>query len=184
MTFYKRGPKDKGFTLVETLVAVSILVVAVTGAYSAAQTGLSSATFSKDEVIAFYLAQESVEGIRNFRDANALKHAPSWLSGIADTSGDPCYPADGHHACMIDPLTATLSSCNGDVAACQIVKQDPATGFYGYDSSWTDTPFQRAIVLNTVNSNEVSITVSVSWHKGIVQRTFKVRENILNWQSQ
>ena len=48
----------KGFTIIESLVAISILTLAITGATSAIQAGISSYTFSKDQIIAFYLAQE------------------------------------------------------------------------------------------------------------------------------
>ena len=59
--------KDKGFTIIESLVAISILVVVITGTLTAIQTGLSSYIFSKDQIIAFYLAQEGFEQIRNIR---------------------------------------------------------------------------------------------------------------------
>ena len=68
---------NKGFTIVESLVAISILVLAITGATSAIQTGISSYIFSKDQIIAFYLAQEGFEQIRNIRDENGLKKI-SW----------------------------------------------------------------------------------------------------------
>ncbi len=173
----------KGFTLVETLVAVSILIVAVTGAYSAAQTGLSSAAFSKNEVIAFYLAQESIENIRNMRDQNGLNNL-GWLTGIAAQQGDPCYPANGTQSCKIDAITNAISACqSGGVGSCPLVKQDPVNGFYGYNSNWTDTPFRRDIILTRISDTEVSIMVNVSWNKGIVTRNFRARENILNWQT-
>ncbi|MDB5194040.1 MAG: seg [Parcubacteria group bacterium] len=168
----------KGFTIIETLVAVAILIVAVTGAFSAAQTGLSSAIFSKNEVIAFYLAQEGVENIRNIRDENGLK-GQAWLTDIANVPADPCYFGK---ACITDSITNTISPCSGGASTCPVVLEDPVNGFYGYNSSWAATPFTRSIVLTQINANEVSILVTVTWSKGIVARNFHVRENILNWQ--
>jgi hypothetical protein len=62
------------------------------------------------------------------------------------------------------------------------MKQDTATGLYGYNSSWADSPFTRTITLTQINSDEISILVTVTWSKGALNRSFHVRENILNWQ--
>ena len=48
--------KEKGFTIVESLVAITILILAISGVSSAVRTGISSYTLSRDQVIAFYLA--------------------------------------------------------------------------------------------------------------------------------
>jgi prepilin-type N-terminal cleavage/methylation domain-containing protein len=161
----------KGFTLVETLVAISVLVAAVMGAFSAAQIGITLSTYSKNQVIAFYLAQEGVEYIRNTRDNNGLANQP-WLTGLS-TCISP-------NSCMIDSLYNTISQCTV-LGICPLLKQD-SNGFYNYTSG-TDTLFRRQIQITTVNSNEVSILVTVSWQRGLVLRTFRVRENILDWQT-
>ena len=165
-----------GFSLVETLVAVGILVVAVTGALSAASSGISSSIFSKDQVIAFYLAQEGIEEVRNIRDGNALNGA-SWLAGISSNSADPCYFGN---TCYVDTLSASpLTRCSGN---CPILKEDPVSGFYGYDITWNDTVFRRTVELVSVNSHEISILVTIDWSKGVINRQFRARENILDWQ--
>jgi type II secretory pathway pseudopilin PulG len=164
--------KSRGFTLVETLIAISILILAVTGAFAAAQNGISSAIFSKDQIVAFYLAQEGVEHIRNLRDQNGIAGV-NWLRGIA-MAGDPCAGT----SCKIDAVAGTISSCGA--GSCDQMLQNEE-GFYGYIGSIV-TPFTRTITVTPINNNEASITVVVNWSKGLVQRSFKARENILNWQ--
>lgn len=171
--------KTRGFTLIETLIAISILILAVTGAFAAAQNGISSAIFSKDQITAFYLAQEGVEFIRNKRDSNALNPAAtSWLDGIAEP-GDPCFFGN---ECQIDAVTDVVSdqikSC--PALGCPPIKLDNE-GFYSYISG-DDTKFVREITLSQVSSDEVAITVRVTWSKGLVNREFVARENIFNWQ--
>ena len=167
----------KGFTIIESLVAVSILVVAVVGALSAVQTGLSSYIYSKDQIIAFYLAQEGFEQIRNLRDENRLA-SRDWLYGVAQNSNDPCYFGE---ACIVDPVnTPAPTRCSG-VGSCPYLRQDVATGFFGHDSSWSVTQFRREITLSSINADEIAVTVTVSWTKGIINRQFKARENLLNW---
>ena len=99
--------KKKGFTLVETLIAISILVLAVTGSFAAAHNGMTSAVFSRDQITAFYLAQEGIEQVRNLRDKNGLIGA-NWMTGIAN-AGDPCEPG---FTCYVDALnTPHLIKC-------------------------------------------------------------------------
>ena len=162
----------RGFTVVESLVAIMILLLAITGAASAIQTGISSYIFSKDQFIAFYLAQEGFEQIRNIRDENGLK-GQDWLTNLA-----PCFGADG---CYIDILLPNPLpvACGTN---CPVIRQSSVSGFYGYDGSWNTTIFNRRIKMQTINSEEVSVVVTVDWSKGIVNRQFKARENLLNWQ--
>ncbi len=171
--------KNEGFTIVESLVAITILVLAVTGATGAIQTGISSYIFSKDQVIAFYLAQEGFEQLRNIRDENGLKHQ-HWLTGFSANSGDPCFFGN---ACIVDPVNSNVPvRCSSGPGNCPVLRQNATTGFFGYDPSWPATIFRREIMLTQVNADEISISVTVAWSKGLVNRQFKARENILNWQ--
>ena len=171
--------KDKGFTIVESLVAITILVLVITGTASAIQTGISSYIFSKNQIIAFYLAQEGFEQVRNIRDENGLK-SQNWLTGISANSSDPCYFGN---ACIIDPVISNVPTrCSAGPGNCPVLRQDASAGFFSYNSSWTATIFRREIVLTQINANEVSILVTVDWSKGLVNRQFRARENILNWQ--
>lgn len=168
--------KTKGFTIIESLVAISILVSAVVAGFSAAQSGLSSYILSKEQVSAFYLAQEGFEQVRNIRDANRLS-GNNWLAGIASNSSDPCYFGN---ACTVSVAeTNSLIRCDG-VGECPFLRKS-ADGFYGYNSLWPLTPYKREITLVSINSNEIAVTVTVSWSKGIISREFKARENLLNW---
>ena len=85
MTKIQDTRNNKGFTIIESLVAIAILATVIIGASAAVSSGLSSYIFSKDQIIAFYLAQEGFEELRNIRDENALMGA-NWLSGIAETA--------------------------------------------------------------------------------------------------
>lgn len=168
----------RGFTIIESLIAISILVMAVIGASGAVQTGISSYIYSKDQIIAFHLAQEGFEQIRNIRDENGLKNI-DWLTGISAVSGDPCYFGN---ACIADPVGTTLLTRCGLPGSCQILRQNASTGFFGYDGTWPTTIFRREIILTSINAHEVSVLVTVNWSKGTMSRQFKVRETIFDWQ--
>lgn len=162
--------KNRGFTIVESLVAITILVLVITGAASAIQIGTSSYIFSKNQVIASYLAQEGFEQIRNIRDENGLKNR-DWLTGLSACSS----------ACIVDPIAnpAPVACTPG---SCPMLRQDTSTGFFGYNLAWPATIFRREIVLTQINADEISVVVTVNWSKGLVNRQFRARENLLNWQ--
>ena len=168
--------ENKGFTIVESLVSITILMLVITGTASAIQTGISSYIFSKDQIIAFYLAQEGFEQIRNIRDENGLLNQ-DWLTGIAN-SGDPC---EFGKACRVDSVANTLTRC-GAPGSCQVLRQSASTGLFGYNSSWSATIFKREIVLTQINIDEISVLVTVKWSKGRINRQFKAKENLLSWQ--
>ena len=179
MIIYHVMRNKSGFTIIESLVAVAILVLVITGVTSAVQTGISSYIFSKDQIIAFHLAQEAVEEIRNIRDENRLNNR-NWLSGIAQSSDDPCYFGS---ACTVDPVQSSVAiRCASGPGNCPVLREDAVTGFFGYNVAWPETIFRREITLSSVNVDEVAVTVTVDWSKGSTARQFKARENLLNWQ--
>ena len=50
----------KGFTLIETLVAVSLLTVAIVAPMTLTARSLSAAYYARDQITAFHLAQEAI----------------------------------------------------------------------------------------------------------------------------
>src|SRR3989344_723402 len=71
----------RGFTLVETLVAVSIFSISILALMSVLASGIANTNYAKQKMIAAYLAQEGIEYIRNMRDTFALfgdGGSPNW----------------------------------------------------------------------------------------------------------
>lgn len=164
---------NKGFTLLEALVAISILMVAVVAPITIAQKGLSSASYSKNQMIASYLAQDAIEYIKNRRDQNVITNN-DWLSGLEkclpDNKGDP-------QICKIDT--------NNNLGAGEIIADDGETlkiqnGLYGFIGE--DTNFIRTISMEVQDINglpdQVMITATVSW--GSIENTITVKTLIFN----
>ena len=158
-----------GFTLVETLIAITVLISAIVGPMVIVQKSLSSANFSKDQITAFYLAQEAIEYIRNKRDENTLSGL-SWTNGLSDCIGKKC---------AVDAVNETLSQCSDN---CPNLLFDTTNSFYGYNPDWKNSKFNRSIEIKNVNSDELSVNVIISWKSGVFMKNFSVRENIFNWQ--
>lgn len=185
---FKKNTKNSGFTLLETLVAISILVLAITATFTVAQNGLSSSLEARDQVVAFYLAQEAVEMVRNARDENSMTRisvpSTSWLAGLASQASDPCYFGK---VCTVDAVTKTFVACPSGSGSCLNLTQDPVPqsatfGMYGQNQSWTQTNFNREISLSQSTTTELVVGVTVKWTKGLLTRTFKVNEIIRDWQ--
>jgi prepilin-type N-terminal cleavage/methylation domain-containing protein len=173
---------NRGFTLVESLVAITILVLAVSGAFSAAQTGLSTSSISKEQITAFYLAQEQIEALRNMIDETGLGASGSWVAAIPGS----CSSAS-HHACYIDIECWWAGSCTGGPIKTGNpgpLKIHPTTGFYidNGTNSWTDSIYSRGFKVTAINADEISVLVTVTWSKGLLNRQFTIRENFLNWR--
>ena len=82
-------PKGDGFTLVETLVAISIFTVSILGIMSVLASGISQTSYAKQKMIASYLAQEGIECIRNIRDTYVLyQDSNDWTNFRDMTAGN------------------------------------------------------------------------------------------------
>ncbi len=180
---------QKGFTILESIVAIMILSLSISGVFSAIQQSLSQSIIAKDEVKAFYLAQEAIEVIRNKRDANQLykienpSTSNTWLTGISKDVGDPCSFGK---VCQVDAtstyLDLSLTYCNSSSwGSCENLRQDSTTFLYSYDGSDPEINFKREVKIESINANEVAVTVRVSWTKGVVTREFKVKTLLFNW---
>jgi len=168
---------QKGFTLVEALVAIAILLFAIVAPMTMASLGLHSAQFAKDQIIASYLAQEGVEYIRNARDTNVLGGA-SWLTTILST----CNGTDG---CIVDgfksPTLDGLTACSG---ACGPLLFNTSSSEYQYTSG-DISPYTRSVRVteDEDNPDEASVAVTVSWSGGTLLRSVVATTTLFNWQS-
>ncbi len=70
----------KGFTLLETLVAISIIGIALVAATAALQNSLQTSNFVKDQISAYYLAEDAMEYVVALRDAGAATQG--WTSSL------------------------------------------------------------------------------------------------------
>src|ERR1700733_2610236 len=92
----KKMSKNKGFTIIETLVAITILLMAIAGPLTIAEKGLTEAVSSQDQLTASYLAQDLMEYVKNVRDDNLLANRGRLLIKgkriymNACTSNNPC----------------------------------------------------------------------------------------------
>ena len=63
----------RGFTLTETMIAITILTFAVAGPLFTASRSIIAADIARDQLTASYLAQEGIEYVRMMRDNAMLR---------------------------------------------------------------------------------------------------------------
>lgn len=184
---------NTGFSLVETLVAISILSISIMATFTAVQAGLKESLGARDQITAFYLAQEGMEFIKNVRDNNALVYlnggSSHWLGGLSQVSTDPCYFGK---VCSIDSAhpngAPAVSSCgtasigNTPPNLCPVLKQDISTGLFGYTSGWVESRFKREVQLQSINDDEINVIISISWTDRGETKFFIVSEVLFNRQ--
>ncbi len=182
-------PQEKlraGFTFIETLVAISILLIALVAPMSLAQDGIRGARLAQDQIVAFYLAQEGLEMVRNIRDQNKL-NGNDILTGLSDCVVDPDSPTDT--GCRMDSGDSGfgVSSCTGDCGPIGFYPYSGSgnTGVYGYGvAGYQDTKFSRDIrawYKTPPNRNEAIIEVIIEWELSGTPQSYTVRNTLKDW---
>ncbi|MBI4087780.1 prepilin-type N-terminal cleavage/methylation domain-containing protein [Candidatus Kaiserbacteria bacterium] len=176
----KYAARNGGFTLIETLVAISLLTVAIVAPMALAAQSLSSAYYARDQVTAFYLAQEAIESVRAIRDSQVLQIAKSANASSINLFGpiplnDQPFTIDTRKS---DPAQA-ISICSGE---CAPLQTDGT--LYGYETGWVDTNFTRTVKAAFVagTQDEIRISITVSWKTGSIQtRSFTISTDLYRW---
>lgn len=179
---------NKAFTLVETLVAISIFTMAILGLMSVLASSISNTNYAKQKIIAEYLAQEGIEYVRNIRTSEVLYSPLSqslWKKFSATNSCDSNSNTCG--------FSATYNSGNfrngNDIFKCN---QNPnncglylgnTTGVYDPDASsgGVYSGFTREIWRETISTNGFKIHSRVSWTQGSGPHNVTFSEDLYNW---
>lgn len=189
----------QGFTLVETLIAIFIFSMSITALFALSGTTTNSGQYSKNDIIATYLAQEAVDIIRNDRDSIIFQKFNQ--GGSTDWSGfvskyNSCF--DSNLGCEIDAFTKSVYPCSGfddtGAPACtniNIYRNTTPTGdidYYGIEPLGIITPiektsFRRKIVLynNPNGIDSLVAVVTITWKNGESNKTKVFTETLYDW---
>jgi len=150
--FIKQKNIDKkGFTLVETLVAISIFSMTIVAVMVVLGGGISDTNYAKTKMTASYLAQEGIEYVRNMRDSSYILADPDMQTGWSNFK------------VAVDSVTFPKVNSN----------------FYPTDPDFSD--FTRTLRVDTVNTDELKISSTVTWTQKSGTFSITLTEELFNW---
>jgi prepilin-type N-terminal cleavage/methylation domain-containing protein len=196
--FNKFSELKRGLTLVETLVAISILTIAVVGPLGIIGQALHSSYYTRDQVTAYYLSQEAIEYVRNLRDMQSINITNQYLSGTAEASL-PLWTSGATAGLFGTGII--LPSGNNRSLSYSLVRSSNAYSFISYDSAaflkinsngiYGDTSdptapnskFKREIYFKNGrigNGQDLIMVVNVYWPSGSSVAKFTLEEYFTN----
>ncbi|MEK7101886.1 MAG: prepilin-type N-terminal cleavage/methylation domain-containing protein [Patescibacteria group bacterium] len=198
----------KGFTLIETMVAITILTFAIAGPMFTASRSIIAAQTARDQLTAMYLAQEGIEYVRMMRDNAYLEAYHEGDSDISSKAWDNFLnnPASDWtiakcrasvHASKICTLGSILEasplvSCPSDTCdplyltnctnSSGELSCTPPSIYTSQDLSGSVvSPFTRSIQGITITENEVKIVSTVSWNFHGTPYAVTVSDHLTAW---
>ncbi len=181
----------KGFTLVETMVAVTVLAIALVGPFTAVQHALSASYVARDELIASSLAQEGMEYVRSIRDNNYL-NGRTWMDDLSTFTN--CFGINPSGYCTVDPTRGDIhtdSTQNPAMVGYGNINNVPplylsTIGLYNQQNIGTKTRFTRSVRITCLGGScatatEVQVVVTVSWISARQSYSVTVTDNLRDW---
>ena len=153
----------RGFTLIETIVAVGVITVGLVSALTLITNSLFYVSNIGDRLVAANLAAEGLEVARNIRDNNWIQSL-SWNNGLAN--GD--YQAS-YNSIALSPYTGNP------------LLLDSGSGFYNY-SSGVNTIYVRKLSIANISSYEIRVISTVTWQRRGVTYSDSVESHFFNWK--
>ncbi len=143
---------DKGFTLVEVLIALTILSIGILGIAGLAGTALRSSSYSRSITQATNFAQERLEGLMGV-DYNNIQASSAAAGDFQRNCTGPVGPANApKYTCTPAAPTKTIGSTNYT---------------WSYTVTYVDLDGNGTAVPNTDGLKRVDLTVSWTdklWH--------------------
>lgn len=164
--------KNRGFTVIEAIVAIAVLALAITAPLVLAYRSLNATNIARDQVIATFLAQDVMEYILAQRAKNRV-NGQDWLEGL-----EQCV--DRASGCRIDTTKPLDGSGMITSNPSQALGYSEANG-YGY--AGTPSRFSRVVTMQSVEDDEKAVEVTVRWRTGAVMKEFTLTAHIFNSRS-
>lgn len=172
-------PHTAGYSLIEALVAISILLIVITGPLTILTTTARSSSYASEQVAAFFLAQEGLELIQKMRDDLFLQH---FQNPVAVNNPWVSFKS------LVDPVCTTacrvVLSNTGGVTVSAISSTVPSTLLYagatttrariGHTNTAAMTPTYTRRITVFDGANGVRVRSEVTWISGSIAATQRV----------
>ena len=171
-----QGAKDqKGMTLIETIVALGILIMGITASLSLM---ISSINFSKQaerSIVVTNLAREGLEIVRTLRDYNKTIDFNSF-ENLGTGNFIAHVNNDGELQLDDEGVGEEIDDC----VVCEIYLDND--GKYNHDSGGTDTFYRRLISISDVVVGEEKKVISkIYWVDRGREHNYELETRLTNW---
>ncbi|MEK7452622.1 MAG: prepilin-type N-terminal cleavage/methylation domain-containing protein [Patescibacteria group bacterium] len=167
---------NRGFTIVESLVAITILTVGVSASIGAIMSSIQLVSKTENRTIAVGLAQEGVEIVRNMRDLNWIDGNTPWDLGLTD---DILISGGFKTGCVeFDSVSFDVNCVVGTSYTMKLI-DNAGNLYYGHDQLSPATIFSRTITLTRISADEIVVRSLVACG---VNCNISVEEHLFNWQ--
>lgn len=194
--------KTGGFTLIEAIASITLLIFAITGPMALSAQSLRVSRDARLQLEATHLAEEGIEVVYNIRANNSADDAAmpptDWMDGLLS---ECTVIAGGTQGCVVDMTDHTgggpnpvwgnsaIKSCNAAQCPDAIpLYKNNTSGIFrqkssGFGAGWTKTGFTRLVTMSTIAANrQVRVTSTVTYvgYAGNI-RTVAVSADLYDW---
>jgi Tfp pilus assembly protein PilV len=178
-----------GQSLVEAMVALSVLTLGFLGMVSLLSRSLVLTRVVSDQATATYLAEEGIEVAKNLIDHDVWAH----YANPAVTGWGTCFFSASSYADVELDYTTTDCSTLAEFSAGDSLFFDPVTDLYGYHLPASDDPvptgFTREIKVTRGDYNgteyaEIIVHSIVRWSTAGVGQSLDLEDHFFDWRPQ
>jgi prepilin-type N-terminal cleavage/methylation domain-containing protein len=171
---------ERGFSLLETIVALAVLGVGLLGAAAGLASGMQLVTSAPGDLIATEKAIEAIESVISARDAGTLAWAQI-LNVEGESGTDGGVFLDGPQSMQTAGADGVLDTADdGDIETVDLPGEDEVLGT-GDDEVETLDRFTREIAIRELSDDLRSITVTIRYQVGGTARTYSLATYISNY---
>jgi prepilin-type N-terminal cleavage/methylation domain-containing protein len=164
----ERISKQMGFSLIEILISISVLLIVLGGLSSMAVGIIRTSSTNKYQIEAYSLAQKQLELAKQLRNTNNID-GDSLTSWDSDQDGNGIVEGNKYHY--------QVDMTNGQVSL------QPGVG----ETTILDKEYQYFVGFeynedaNISDNNYLNLTANISWQELDVDREIKVNSSLTNW---
>ena len=156
---------DKGYILIESIIAITVMVVGLLGIFALLSRSLSLNRVVADRFVAAYLASEGIEIAKNVVDDNILAGRP-WNTGLSSGEYEADYASDS-----LEPATGRR------------LRLTNSSGAYGYAEAEPTSMVRTITIGNSPDGERLSVQSGVSWvSRGGGKFSINLQEYLFHWR--
>lgn len=156
--------RRRGQSLIESMVALSVLLIGLLGVLALLSQSLGLNRSISQSYIASYLSAEGIEVVKNIIDTNQI-NGRAWNYGLANGIYEVEYSS-----------TSLMPDQN------RFLRYDPTSNLYSY-SGEQQTPFKRTVAITLLSGDEIRVVARTTWTgRGAGSFSVALEDHFFNWR--